>query len=215
MEKNIIRNISCTLSQNSKKKPIFRFRWDWIINEEPQPALQLLHRIVDESEIMEHSLFTQDSITSYMFRGMKEHTYEAFMANGGQYDGISTYSYNSGNHIRSECDVEITQTGCLYFFYFIHQSGTIFHSFARKVAADTAVRKVSCDDEEIRISLFKREIVKKIKINKSGTKRVIMQTDLGGRKVYSLLPSDRSEYYLDSSVGNFQLMYVVDSINVQ
>ncbi|MCL2016753.1 MAG: hypothetical protein FWG68_10965 [Defluviitaleaceae bacterium] len=225
MNSDIIRNINCELTQNTHNKPIFRLRWEWLIAaEEPAPSLHLLYRVANEEEILDNSLFTQDAITSHMFKGMNEHTHNALIASGRQY-GILECTFRSSGSIFYEGDIEIKQTGCVYFFYLVNKNGTIFHSFARKVTNATnatnptnPTNDTTVAYEELKGGFFNRKnSARKIKIKGSGlgSGRIILQTSVAGQKLYSLLPSGNSEYYLDPKIEDFKLIYVTNLINIQ
>jgi len=207
MSKDVTKNINCELTRNAHNKPIFRFKWEWIVDGNSFPRLQILYRMVQEDEILQHSLFTRDSITSYMFRGMGEHTHKALINAGGNY-GTMECELRSNGTIFYEGEIGIEQTGCVYFFYLINSDGAIFHSFARKAGNDA---EVSYTEPKTMLGFGKKG---SIRIESDGSKRVLLQTSSAGRKVYSLLPKGCNEYYVDPEIIDFKLIHLTNLINI-
>jgi len=207
MSKDVIKNMKCEITRNAHNKPIFRFNWEWIVSGNSLPKLQILYRMVQEDEILQHSLFTRDSITSYMFRGMKEHTCKALIAVGENY-GTRDCELRANGGIRDGCDIIIEQTGCVYFIYLVNEDGEIFNSFARKAASDAEVAYTGLKSM---LGFGKKGA---IRIESNGSKRVLLQTTSAGRKVYSLLPKGCNEYYIDPEIVDFKLIHLTNLINI-
>lgn len=208
MSKDVTKNIKCELTRNAHNKPIFRFKWEWIVADNSLPRLQILYRMVQEDEILKHSLFTRDAITSYMFWGMDEHTHSALIARGESY-GTMECELRPNGTIFYEGEIGIEQTGCVYFFYLINENGAIFNSFARKATNDM---EVSYTEPKSLLGLGKKSM---IRLEKVTSKRVLLQTTASGRTIYSLLPKGCTEYHIDPNVGDFKLIHLTNLINIQ
>ena len=199
----MIKNIKCKQMHNTLNKPIFRFRWEWIYNSgDTLPFVKLFYCPIEENEIFRYSLFSKDSIISYMFKDVPERHVDSLLSNNRQYKTM-LYKLSPNGSIYFEGEIEIDHYDCIYSFYLVDDTGVIFDSFAKKTLIDS----------DVEYSVVKaRNGRNKLIIENNESRRIVLQTIYKGREIYSLIAIGHKELYIDAGITDFKLKYLTDLI---
>jgi len=215
----MIKNFDC-VKRNAPSGSVFRLKWEWVPESGAMFSLHVLYRAIFEKEILENSLFDQDTIVLYMLKEIAENNGAAqCMHNTAAGYKTKNYSFNPNSinaDIYLEKDIEIKELDCVYFFCMFDNSGNIFRHWVKKAVSESKVEYDVKLKNDFALKKLKFTKQKMLILTNTESRRIILRTGNENEKKYSysLLPVGCQEYYIDSDMPDFKLIYLSELINI-